>query len=66
MTSYAIIQTGGKQYRVSEGDEIFIETIEGEPDSDVEFTDVLAVSDGKLLRTGTPILEGAVVRGKIV
>ncbi|NLZ66162.1 MAG: 50S ribosomal protein L21 [Clostridiaceae bacterium] len=66
MTSYAIIQTGGKQYRVSEGDEIFIETIEGEPDSDVEFTDVLAVSDGKTLRTGTPILEGAVVRGKIV
>ncbi|MFA5585437.1 MAG: 50S ribosomal protein L21 [Saccharofermentanales bacterium] len=64
--SYAIIKTGGKQYRVAEGDEIFIETIEGEPESLVTFDQVLAVSESGLLRVGTPILEGATVTGEII
>ncbi len=64
--SYAIIKTGGKQYRVAEGDELFIETIEGEPDDLVTFEEVLALSQAGLLRVGTPILEGASVTGKIV
>ncbi len=64
--SYAIIRTGGKQYRVAEGDEIFIETIEGEPEDLVTFDQVLAISESGLLRVGTPVLEGATVTGEIV
>ncbi|NLB50990.1 MAG: 50S ribosomal protein L21 [Clostridiaceae bacterium] len=64
--SYAIIRTGGKQYRVAEGDEIFIETIEGEPEDLVTFEEVLAISESGLLRVGTPVLEGAAVTGEIV
>ncbi len=64
--SYAIIRTGGKQYRVAEGDEIFIETIEGEAEDLVTFDQVLAISEGGLLRVGTPVLEGAAVTAEIV
>ncbi|NLA71429.1 MAG: 50S ribosomal protein L21 [Clostridiaceae bacterium] len=64
--SYAIIRTGGKQYRIVEGDEIFIETIAGEPEEEITFDEVLAISEGELLRVGTPYLEGATVTGKIV
>ena len=64
--SYAIIKTGGKQYRVAEGDEIFIETIPGEEEDQVSFDQVLAISEGGLLRVGTPTLSGASVTGKIV
>ncbi|MGI6157995.1 MAG: 50S ribosomal protein L21 [Saccharofermentanales bacterium] len=63
---YAIIKTGGKQYRVSPGDRIFIETIPGEPDETVTFEDVLAISNGTSLRVGTPTLDGATVTGTIV
>ncbi len=63
---YAIIKTGGKQYRVAVGDEIFIETIAGAPEDEVTFDEVLAVSDGESLTTGTPFVEGATVTGKIV
>ena len=64
--SYAIIKTGGKQYRVAEGDEIYIETIEGEAEDFVNFDEVLALSEGGLLRVGSPLLDGAVVTGQIV
>ena len=64
--SYAIIRTGGKQYRGAEGDEIFIETIEGEAEDLVTFDQVLAISEGGLLRVGTPVLEGAAVTAEIV
>ena len=47
---YAIIKTGGKQYRVAVGDEIFVETIAGEPDDEVTFDEVLAISDGESLQ----------------
>jgi large subunit ribosomal protein L21 len=63
---YAIIRTGGKQYRVAVGDEIFVETLAGEPDDEVTFDEVLAISDGESLTTGTPLIEGATVTGKIV
>lgn len=63
---YAVIATGGKQYRVSVGDEIFIEKIEGESGEAVRFSQVLAVSDDNGLKTGTPEIEGAAVDGEIV
>ena len=63
---YAIIATGGKQYRVQEGDTIYIEKLEAEVDSTVEFKEVIALSaDGKL-SVGKPVIDGANVVGKIL
>lgn len=63
---YAVIATGGKQYRVSVGDEIFIEKIEGEAGEAVQFNEVLAISDDNGMKTGNPEIDGAVVDGEIV
>ena len=62
---YAIIATGGKQYRVSEGDVIYIEKIDAQVDSTVSF-DVLLVGNEGDVKIGTPIVEGAKVEGKVV
>ena len=63
---YAVIATGGKQYRVSIGDELFIEKIAGEEGETVSFDQVLAVSADDGMNTGTPCLEGAVVTAEVV
>jgi large subunit ribosomal protein L21 len=63
---YAVIATGGKQYRVNVGDEVFIEKIEGEAGDSVTFGEVLAVSDDAGLRVGAPTLDGASVEAEIV
>jgi large subunit ribosomal protein L21 len=60
---YAIIETGGKQYRVSAGDVIEIERGPGRSGDSVEFSRVLLVGGDGSVRTGTPAIEGAVVRG---
>ena len=62
---YAIIATGGKQYRVSEGDVIYIEKIDAQVDSTVSF-DVLLVENEGDVKVGTPIVEGVKVEGKVV
>ena len=62
---YAIIATGGKQYRVSEGDVIYIEKIDAQVDSAVSF-DVLLVGNEGDVRVGTPVVEGVKVEGKVV
>ena len=58
---YAVVVTGGKQFRVQEGDVIFVEKLNAEVDSTVELTEVLAVSNGETLKVGTPVVEGAKV-----
>lgn len=63
---YAVIATGGKQYRVSIGDEIFIEKLEGEAGEVIKFDQVLAISDESGMKTGNPGISGAVVDGEIV
>lgn len=63
---YAIIQTGGKQYRVQEGDILFVEKLVGDVESNVELTDVLAVSKDGKLTVGSPIVEGAKVVASVV
>ena len=65
MEKYAVILTGGKQYRVSVGDEIFIEKLEGNADDAVTFDKVLAIGDAEAT-FGAPYIEGATVSGKIV
>jgi large subunit ribosomal protein L21 len=64
--TYAIIRTGGKQFRVEPGKTIRIPTLVGEAGSSVEFNDVLLGSDGGNVRTGVPTLAGAKVTGEIV
>ena len=61
---YAVVVTGGKQFRVQEGDVIFVEKLNAEVDSTVELTEVLAVSNGETLKVGTPVVEGAKVVAK--
>ena len=63
---YAIIVTGGKQYKVSEGDTIFVEKLEVAEGEAVTFDQVLAVSDGEALTVGAPVVEGAKVTAKVV
>ena len=62
---YAIIATGGKQYRVSEGDVIYIEKIDAHVDSTVSFDVLLMGNDGDV-KIGTPVVEGVKVEGKVV
>jgi len=62
---YAIIQTGGKQYRVSPGDEIRIEKVEGSPGDTVSFDRVLLTADGEEVQIGKPYIEGTTVTGKL-
>ena len=64
--TYAIIRTGGKQYRVEPGKTIRIPSLAGDAGQRVEFTEVLLGSDGSNVRSGVPMLEGAKVTGEIV
>ena len=64
--TYAIIRTGGKQYRVEPGKTYRIPSLVGEAGGKVEFNDVLLGSDGSNVRTGVPSLSGARVTGEIV
>ena len=63
---YAVLTTGGKQYRVQEGDVLFVEKLNAEVDSTVELTEVLAVSNGETLKVGAPVVEGAKVVAKVI
>ncbi|HEU4990711.1 MAG: 50S ribosomal protein L21 [Gemmatimonadota bacterium] len=64
--SYAIIRTGGKQFRVETGRYYKIPSLPGEPGGTVEFNEVLLGSDGKTVKTGVPTLTGAKVTGEIL
>ena len=62
----AIFVTGGKQYSVSEGDEIFVEKLNAEADDTVIFDQVLAVVDGENSTFGKPVVDGAKVEATVV
>ncbi len=62
----AIIETGGKQYRVAEGDVIFVEKLPAEADETVTFDKVLAVVGDDVQTFGKPLVEGAAVTGKVI
>ena len=64
---YAVVQTGGKQYKVAPGDLVKVEKISGDPGTQVELESVLAVSDPEQgIRLGTPVVEDAVVKATIM
>jgi large subunit ribosomal protein L21 len=62
---YAVLKTGGKQYRVSEGDVIYVEKLDAEVDATVELEEVLAVGTDTGIKVGTPVVEGAKVVAKV-
>jgi large subunit ribosomal protein L21 len=64
--SYAIIRTGGKQFRVESGKKYRIPSVVGEAGGSIEFNDVLLGSDGQNVKTGIPLLSGAKVTGEII
>ena len=63
---YAIIKTGGKQYRVQEGDNIFVEKLASDVNSEVVFDQVLAVVNDGDVKVGSPVVEGAKVTAKVL
>ena len=62
---YAIVQTGGKQYKAQVGDVISVEKLDAEVGAEVTF-DVLLVADGETITVGTPVVEGVKATGKVV
>ena len=63
---FAVIRTGGKQYKVAKDDVIAVEKLDGEPGMTVELGEVLMVGDGATVSTGTPLLAGASVSATLV
>lgn len=63
---YAIIKTGGKQYKVAEGSEIIIEKLDVEEEASVTFEEVLAIGEGEEIKFGRPLIEGAKVTGTVI
>jgi large subunit ribosomal protein L21 len=62
---YAVIKTGGKQYRVSEGDTLRVEKLDSDAGETIEFDQVLAVGEGADLKIGTPFVEGGKVTATV-
>ncbi|MDO5448595.1 MAG: 50S ribosomal protein L21, partial [Clostridia bacterium] len=63
---YAVVETGGKQYKVSEGDIIFVEKLDVEADAKVALDKVLAIGSDKGIKVGTPYIKGAAVEAKVL
>ena len=63
---FAIIETGGKQYKVTDGDIIFVEKLDAEVGAEITLNTVKALSNGEKLEIGTPVIEGASVKAKVL
>lgn len=63
---YAIVKTGGKQFKAAKDDVLIVEKIDGEPGTAVELGEVLMVVDGDNATIGSPFVKGALVKGEIV
>ncbi|MGH8112511.1 MAG: 50S ribosomal protein L21, partial [Rhodanobacteraceae bacterium] len=62
---YAVVLTGGRQYRVMQGDVLRVEKLDAEPDSAVTFDNVLMIGDGETFTVGAPHIAGATVAAKV-
>ena len=63
---YAVIKTGGKQYRVQPGDLLVVEKLDGEPGASVAFGEVLMLGEGESVTVGAPLVEGASVAATLI
>jgi len=66
MEAYAVVETGGKQYLVKAGEQVSVELLASEAEKQVVLDKVLALSDGKELKIGTPVIKGAKVTADVV
>ena len=66
MKPYAVIETGGKQYRVSQDETVKVEKLDANAGSDITFDRVLALSDGKALSVGAPHLDGVAIQATVL
>jgi large subunit ribosomal protein L21 len=66
MEKFAVLETGGKQYIVKEGDKLKVEKLEGEENSKISFNSILLVAHGENVKVGFPYLEGTKVEAKIL
>jgi large subunit ribosomal protein L21 len=64
--AYAVIKTGGKQYRVQQGDKFDVEKLDAAVDSEITFSEVLLVGEGESVKVGAPTVEGASVVAKVI
>lgn len=63
---YAVIKTGGKQYRVAQGEKLKVEQIPADIGQEISLDQVLSVGEGESLKVGTPLVAGAVVTAKVL
>ncbi len=63
---YAVIQTGGKQYKVNEGEVLKVEKLAGEAGDKITLEQVLLISDGQAVRIGSPVIDGARVTAEVI
>jgi large subunit ribosomal protein L21 len=63
---YAVVKSGGKQYKVQEGETFQVEKLPGEVGAEITFDDVLMFSDGENVQVGTPVLDNVTVKGTVV
>jgi large subunit ribosomal protein L21 len=66
MLMNVVIKTGGKQYRVSEGDRLEVETLDAAPGDEIEFSEVLLLREGDKVEVGTPFVPGATVKARVL
>src|SRR5712692_10710313 len=66
ISMYAVVRTGGKQYRVSAGEKLRVEKLPAAVGSELVLEEVLVVGDGAALKVGTPVVTGASVKAKII
>lgn len=62
---YAVIRSGGKQYKVTEGDTIKVEKLDAKAGDKIDISDVLMVADGENVTVGTPLVQGATVSAEV-
>ena len=63
---YAVVKSGGKQYKIQEGETFRVEKISSEVGAEITFDDVLMFSDGENVQVGTPVLDNVTVKGTVV
>jgi large subunit ribosomal protein L21 len=66
LSMYAVIKTGGKQYKVTVGQKLKVEQIPAELDSQIELNEVLMIADGESVTVGAPLIDGAIVTAKVI
>ena len=64
--AYAVIKTGGKQYRVQQGDKLDVEKLDAEVDSEITFDEIILVGEGDSVKVGSPSVAGASVTAKVL